>query len=55
MRNWTFMALREITDQPLAADASVWQDWYAQHGTEKMADSNVRTGGESTAISSGPR
>jgi len=38
MRNWTFMALREITDQPLASDASVWQDWYAQHGTEKMAE-----------------
>ena len=55
MRNWTFMALREVTDQPLAADASVWQDWYAQHGTEKMAELNVRTGGESTAISSGPR
>jgi len=36
MRNWTFIALREITDQTLPADASAWQDWYAQHGSEKM-------------------
>ncbi len=38
MRNWTFMALREITDQSLPADASAWQDWYTQHGAEKMAE-----------------
>ena len=38
MRNWTFLALREVTDAALPADASAWRDWYAQHGTEKMAE-----------------
>ena len=38
MRNWAFLALAEITDQPLPADASAWQNWYTQHGAEKMAE-----------------
>jgi hypothetical protein len=38
MRSWVFLALREITDQSLPADASAWQDWYQQHGSEKMAE-----------------
>jgi hypothetical protein len=38
MRNWSFMALREITDQSLPADASAWRDWYTEHGAEKMAE-----------------
>jgi len=38
MRNWTFLALREITDAALPADASAWQNWYTQHGAEKMAE-----------------
>ncbi len=38
MRNWTFLALREITDANLPADASAWQSWYARHGEEKMAE-----------------
>lgn len=38
MRNWTFLALRAITDQNLAAEASAWQDWYPQHGAEKMSE-----------------
>lgn len=38
MRNWAFLALREITDETLPADASAWQDWYAQHGADKMAE-----------------
>ena len=38
MRNWTFLALHEVTDAALPADASAWRDWYAQHGTEKMAE-----------------
>jgi HEAT repeat protein len=38
MRNWTFLALREITDAAVPADASAWRDWYAQHGAEKMAE-----------------
>jgi hypothetical protein len=35
MRNWTFLALQEITDAALPADASAWRNWYAQHGAEK--------------------
>jgi len=38
MRNWAFLALREITDKTLPADASAWQDWYTQQGAEKMAE-----------------
>jgi hypothetical protein len=38
MRNWAFLALREITDENLPADASAWQDWYRQHGDAKMAE-----------------
>ncbi|MGA7440609.1 MAG: HEAT repeat domain-containing protein, partial [Candidatus Sulfotelmatobacter sp.] len=38
MRNWTFLALREITDETLPADASAWRTWYAQHGAEKLAE-----------------
>ncbi len=38
MRNWAFLALREITDETLPADASAWQDWYRQHGAAKMAE-----------------
>ena len=38
MRNWSFLALREITDESLPGDASAWRDWYMQHGAEKMAE-----------------
>ncbi len=38
MRNWTFLALHEITDETLPADAAAWQHWYSQHGDEKMAE-----------------
>jgi len=38
MRNWSFMALGEITDEHLPADAAAWRDWYTQHGAEKMAE-----------------
>jgi hypothetical protein len=38
MRNWTFLALQEVTDATLPADLSAWRDWYAQHGDEKMAE-----------------
>jgi len=38
MRNWTFLALQEITDAALPADASAWRSWYAQHGAEKRAE-----------------
>jgi hypothetical protein len=38
MRNWSFMALREITNESRPADAAAWRDWYTQHGAEKMAE-----------------
>jgi hypothetical protein len=36
MRNWTFLALTEITDQHLPADASAWERWNNEHGLDKM-------------------
>jgi hypothetical protein len=38
MRNWAFLALQEITDAALPANPSAWQNWYTQHGAEKMAE-----------------
>src|SRR6267143_2710755 len=38
MRNWCFLALQEITDENLPADAIVWSRWYQEHGAEKMAE-----------------
>jgi hypothetical protein len=38
MRNWTFLALHEITDETLPADASAWREWYSQHEAEKTAE-----------------
>ncbi len=38
MRNWSFLALHEVTDAALPAAASAWRAWYAQHGAEKMAE-----------------
>jgi hypothetical protein len=37
MRTWTFLALQEITDENLPADALAWTRWYEEHGSEKMA------------------
>ncbi len=37
MRNWSFMALSGITDENLPANASAWNNWYIQHGAEKIA------------------
>jgi hypothetical protein len=37
MRTWCFMALREITDETLPADAATWSHWYDEHGAEQMA------------------
>ncbi len=37
MRTWCFMALSGITDENLPANASAWNDWYTQHGAEKLA------------------
>ncbi len=38
MRNWSFLALHEITDQNLPNDASAWQRWYNEHGSDKTAE-----------------
>jgi len=38
MRSWTFLALQEITDENLPADALAWSRWYQQHGSEKIAE-----------------
>ena len=37
MRNWSFMALREITDENLPADAVAWRNWYKDKGDAKRA------------------
>lgn len=35
-RNWSFLALHEITDANVSNDATAWQNWYDQHGSEKL-------------------
>ena len=35
MRKWSFLALREITDENLPNDVSAWQNWNDEHGAEK--------------------
>jgi hypothetical protein len=37
VRAMCFMALREITDENLPADAAAWSRWFDEHGSEKMA------------------
>jgi len=37
MRNWSFMALREITDENLPADAVAWRSWNKDMGDAKRA------------------
>ena len=37
MKNWSYMALREITDANVPADPQAWESWYRDHGTEKLA------------------
>jgi hypothetical protein len=37
MRSWTYLALQEITDENLPADALTWSRWYQERGSEKMA------------------
>lgn len=38
MRGWSLLALREITDMGLPGDASSWNNWYRDHGAEKLAE-----------------
>jgi len=37
MRRWSFMALQEITDQNLPADAVAWRSWYEANGDAMRA------------------
>jgi hypothetical protein len=37
MRNWSFMALREITDENLPSDAVAWRRWYNDKASTKRA------------------
>jgi hypothetical protein len=37
MGSWTYLALQEITDENLPADALTWSRWYQERGSEKMA------------------
>jgi hypothetical protein len=37
MKNWSYMALREITDAHVPADPQAWKNWYRDHGAEKLA------------------
>jgi hypothetical protein len=38
MKNWSYMALREITDANVPADPGAWRNWYRDHGSEKLAE-----------------
>ncbi|HVH86280.1 MAG TPA: HEAT repeat domain-containing protein, partial [Terriglobales bacterium] len=38
MRNWSFLAMQEITEVNLPSDAKVWRNWYEEHGVEKLAE-----------------
>jgi hypothetical protein len=37
MRNWSFLALREITDENLPQDAAAWRRWYDDKASTKTA------------------
>jgi hypothetical protein len=38
MRNWSFMALNEITDANVPSDPNAWKNWYGSHGVGKLAE-----------------
>ena len=38
MRNWSYMALHEITDANVASDPQAWRNWYRDHDSEKLAE-----------------
>jgi hypothetical protein len=37
MRNWSFLALQEITDENLPSDAAAWRRWYDDNASTKGA------------------
>ena len=38
MRNWSFLAMQEITDVTLPSAAPACRQWYRDHGAEQMAE-----------------
>jgi hypothetical protein len=38
MKNWSYLALREITDANVPVDPRAWRNWYQDHGSEKLAE-----------------
>ena len=38
MRNWSYMALREITDANVPSDPQAWKNWYGIRGAGKLAE-----------------
>jgi hypothetical protein len=38
MKNWSYLALREITDANVPVDPRAWRNWYGEHGSEKVAE-----------------
>jgi hypothetical protein len=38
MKNWSYLALREITDANVPVDPRAWRNWYGDHGSEKVAE-----------------
>jgi len=37
LREWSFLALHQITDQNLPNQVAPWQRWYEEHGRETLA------------------
>ena len=37
LREWSFLALHQITDQNLPNQVATWQRWYEEHGPETLA------------------
>ena len=38
MRNWSYMALHEITNANVPSDPQAWKNWYGSHGAGKLAE-----------------
>ena len=38
MKNWSYLALREITDANVPSDPQAWRKWYREHGPEKLGE-----------------
>jgi hypothetical protein len=38
MKNWSYLALREITDANIPADPQAWKNWYSEHGAQRLAE-----------------